>query len=129
MRTHERRYITRHRMDEERIDFEETLRASRHHFFRGSSYCLYACAHETTIQPKRGKAMANVKKWEENDHWVEIDLDRCRGVAECVNVCPSGVYTLREGKVVAENIGGCAQCSACQDSCPNNAILKHSAWE
>ena len=73
--------------------------------------------------------MANKKKWEDNGKWVEIDLDLCAGAAECVNVCPSEVYSLVDGKVVAENIGECVQCLACQGSCPANAILSHSAWE
>jgi NAD-dependent dihydropyrimidine dehydrogenase PreA subunit len=73
--------------------------------------------------------MTNIKKWEDNGNWVEIDLDLCSGVSECVNICPSGVYILHDGKVSAENIGGCIQCMACQMSCPNNALLNHSAWE
>ena len=73
--------------------------------------------------------MTNIKKWEDNEHWVEIDLDLCVGAAECVNVCPSEVYRLVEGKVVAENIGECVQCLACQGACPADAILNHSAWE
>ena len=73
--------------------------------------------------------MTNIKKWEDNQNWVEIDLDLCLGAAECVNTCPSEVYSLRDGKVTAENIGECVQCMACQDSCPNNALLNHSAWE
>ncbi len=73
--------------------------------------------------------MTNIKKWEDNENWVEVDLDLCIGAAECVNVCPSEVYRLVDGKVVAENIGQCVQCLACQGSCPVNAILNHSAWE
>lgn len=73
--------------------------------------------------------MTNVKIWEDNENWVEIDLDLCLGVGECVNVCPSGVYSLIDGKVAAENISGCVKCMACQDLCPNKAILNHSAWE
>ena len=73
--------------------------------------------------------MTKVKKWEDDENWVEINLDLCVGAAECVNICPSGVYSLSDGKVTAENIGGCIQCMACQDSCPNNALLNHSAWE
>ena len=64
--------------------------------------------------------------WEE--HWVEVDMDLCIGSAECVNVCPVEVYDLIEGKVSAQNIGECIECQACQDTCPKNAILKHSAW-
>lgn len=72
--------------------------------------------------------MVNVKKWEDQDHWVEIDLDLCVGAADCVNGCPVEVYELIDGKVVAENIGECTDCMACLDVCPTNAILNHSAW-
>ena len=47
---------------------------------------------------------------------------------ECVSVCPAEVYEVINGKVDAENIGGCIECGACQDTCPFNAILKHAAW-
>ncbi len=73
--------------------------------------------------------MTNIKKWEDNENWVEVDLDLCVGAAECVNACPSEVYRLVDGKVVAENIGECIKCLSCQGSCPTNAILNHSAWE
>jgi NAD-dependent dihydropyrimidine dehydrogenase PreA subunit len=72
--------------------------------------------------------MTNIKKWQENDHWVEIDLDRCVGAGECVEVCPVEVYELVDGKVIAENIAECTDCMACQDICPTSAILNHSAW-
>ena len=73
--------------------------------------------------------MTDIKKREGEDHWVEIDLDLCVGVAECVEVCPAEVYELVDGKVIAENIGECTDCMACLDVCPTNAILNHSAWE
>lgn len=67
-------------------------------------------------------------RWEDNEHWVEIDLDLCQGRADCVEVCPSEVYELIESKVDASNIGVCIQCQACIDACPIDAILSHSAW-
>ncbi|NHJ21396.1 MAG: 4Fe-4S dicluster domain-containing protein [Candidatus Lokiarchaeota archaeon] len=73
--------------------------------------------------------MTDIKKWEGEDHWVEVDLDRCIGAAECIDVCPAEVYELVDGKVIAENIGECTDCMACLDVCPTNAILNHSAWE
>jgi NAD-dependent dihydropyrimidine dehydrogenase PreA subunit len=72
--------------------------------------------------------MVDVKKWKENENWVKINLDLCMGIAECVNVCPSEVYTLIDGKVIAENIDNCIQCLVCQDICPNKATLNHFAW-
>ena len=73
--------------------------------------------------------MSSIKKWEDEDHWVEIDLDLCEASEECVNICPAEVYIIIDGKVNAENIGECIKCGACQDTCPYNAILKHSAWK
>lgn len=72
--------------------------------------------------------MTDIKKFEDNDHWVEIDLDLCIGVGECVKACPVDVYALVDGKVIADNIGSCTDCAACQGVCPTNAILRHSAW-
>ncbi|MFX1273467.1 MAG: ferredoxin family protein [Promethearchaeota archaeon] len=72
--------------------------------------------------------MTNIKRWEDSEHWVEIDLDQCTGMAVCVEICPAEVYDLVDGKVIAENIGECTDCMACLDACPTDAILKHSAW-
>jgi NAD-dependent dihydropyrimidine dehydrogenase PreA subunit len=72
--------------------------------------------------------LVNIKKWEKEDHWVEIDLDLCIGAEECIKSCPVDVYELVDGKVIAENIAECIDCGACDGVCPTNAILKHSAW-
>ena len=68
-------------------------------------------------------------KWEENDRWVTIYLDRCIGAGECVEVCPAEVYIVINGKVDAENIGSCIACGSCEGVCPTNAIISHSAWK
>lgn len=73
--------------------------------------------------------MTIVKKWEENNHWVEIDLDLCKASGEYVSVCPAEVYEIIDGKVDADNISECIECGACQDTCPYNAILDHAAWK
>lgn len=72
--------------------------------------------------------MAERKRFEDGDGWVEIDLDLCVAAGECVSVCPADVYEIVDGKVKADNIGECIECGACQDVCPTNAILKHWAW-
>ncbi len=72
--------------------------------------------------------MTKIKKWQKGVLWVEVDLDLCIGAEACVEICPVNVYELVEGKVVAENIGECTECTQCQGVCPTNAILNHSAW-
>jgi NAD-dependent dihydropyrimidine dehydrogenase PreA subunit len=72
--------------------------------------------------------MSNVKKWEEEDHWVEIDLALCTGIGSCSDVCPAGVYTVIDKKVNGDNIEECIMCGACQGICFNKAILRHWAW-
>jgi NAD-dependent dihydropyrimidine dehydrogenase PreA subunit len=73
-------------------------------------------------------AMPDIKRYESGDLWVEIDLDLCIGASECVAVCPAEVYELVDGKVQAERIADCTECGACEDVCPTDAIIKHSAW-
>ncbi|MFO8017325.1 MAG: 4Fe-4S binding protein [Promethearchaeia archaeon] len=72
--------------------------------------------------------MVSKKKWEIDDLCVLIDLDKCVGSAECVDVCPVECYELIDGKVDAENIGECIECMACEGVCPTEAILEHSSW-
>ncbi len=45
--------------------------------------------------------MTNIKKWKEDNHWVEIDIDRCMRSGHCQNICPDGVYKVINGKVVS----------------------------
>lgn len=73
--------------------------------------------------------MTNIKKWEDDEFWVKVDLDLCEGIGACVDICPAEVYILDDGKVNADNIGECTECMACLDICPNNAILEHFAWK
>jgi len=52
------------------------------------------------------------KRFEEDDLWVDIDLDLCTGAGECVDVCPEDVYEIVDGKVNANNIAACSECAA-----------------
>ncbi len=53
---------------------------------------------------------------------IEIDHEKCTGCGTCVDVCPSGVYEIRDGKSVAVNIDECLVCRACESQCPEGAI-------
>jgi NAD-dependent dihydropyrimidine dehydrogenase PreA subunit len=69
-----------------------------------------------------------IKKFESStgEIVIEIDYSKCNGAAKCVEVCPVGIYELKNGKAVANNVDDCIECCACVESCPNNAI-KHSS--
>ena len=104
------------RRDQTPIDFKESKPGYPAHYPTGAT----PQAEEVV--------MADVKRYEEGDNWVEIDLDLCVAAGECVNVCPADVYEVAGGKVKADNIGECIECGACEDVCPTNAILRHWAW-
>lgn len=72
--------------------------------------------------------MPEIKRYESGELWVELDLDLCVATGECVDVCPSEVYEIVDGKVQAERIADCVGCGACEGVCPTDAILKHWAW-
>ncbi|MBI5254012.1 MAG: 4Fe-4S binding protein [Euryarchaeota archaeon] len=57
---------------------------------------------------------------------IKIDHDECIGAGECVNVCPSDVYELVNGKSTAPRVEDCVECCACVEACPTKAI-EHSS--
>jgi len=53
---------------------------------------------------------------------IKIDLDRCTGCGTCADVCPVGVFEVKESKSAAVNVNECLICMACETQCPENAI-------
>lgn len=62
--------------------------------------------------------------------WIEIDAERCKGCAICVEECPRDIIRLdgktnKQGYIIAEYIGGrekCNACLMCADMCPDVCI-------
>ncbi|MFH1139131.1 MAG: 4Fe-4S binding protein [Pseudomonadota bacterium] len=53
----------------------------------------------------------------------EIDMEKCIGCGECVEVCPTGVYELQDGKAVVVNEDECVGCESCVEVCEQEAIV------
>jgi len=66
------------------------------------------------------------KTYEEGDIKIIVDLDKCKGIGECVTACPVDIFKVVEGKAVCNNVSECIECCACVRACPNNAI-EHSS--
>ncbi|MDP6142448.1 MAG: 4Fe-4S binding protein, partial [Dehalococcoidales bacterium] len=52
---------------------------------------------------------------------IQIDLDKCVGCGDCVQVCPFSLLEVIDNKVQLKD--GCTLCGACQEACDYEAIL------
>lgn len=53
---------------------------------------------------------------------VIVDTGKCTGDAECVDVCPTEVYEMKDGKANPVNADECLGCESCVEVCESNAI-------
>jgi NAD-dependent dihydropyrimidine dehydrogenase PreA subunit len=53
---------------------------------------------------------------------LEIFPEKCVGCGMCVEVCPHGVFEIREGKAVITDRDKCMECGACAGNCAYGAI-------
>jgi len=52
----------------------------------------------------------------------EVDVKKCVGCGECIDVCPVNVYELGDGKSTVVNEQECVGCESCSEVCPEAAI-------
>ena len=55
---------------------------------------------------------------------IRFDPEKCKGVRQCIEVCPVGCWSPDEGnrKVRFEHAGRCIACGACVLQSPEHAI-------
>jgi len=55
-------------------------------------------------------------------YFVSVDMDKCEGCEECVNICPQEVFEMNDGKSNPANSSECLYCESCLGVCPTDAI-------
>ncbi len=53
---------------------------------------------------------------------LQLFPDKCTGCGRCVEVCPHGVFELRDKRAVMTDRDRCMECGACAKNCEFNAI-------
>ena len=53
---------------------------------------------------------------------VEVDVEKCIGCGDCVDVCPVDVYEMHDEKSVPVNAEECIGCESCIESCKQETI-------
>jgi NAD-dependent dihydropyrimidine dehydrogenase PreA subunit len=53
---------------------------------------------------------------------IIVDIEKCIGSGECVDICPMEVYELQDEKSVPVNAEECSGCESCIEVCEQEAI-------
>ena len=53
---------------------------------------------------------------------VQIDIEKCTGCGNCIEICPVDAITLENEKAKV-NKDECVECGQCEDECSNGAII------
>jgi len=53
---------------------------------------------------------------------VTVDLDKCEGCEECVDICPMEVFEMQDEKSAPVNAEDCEGCESCIEVCEPGAI-------
>jgi NAD-dependent dihydropyrimidine dehydrogenase PreA subunit len=61
-------------------------------------------------------------KYLNNVSTVLLDKEKCTGCGRCVEVCPRGIFILRERKAEIVDRDSCIECGACQKNCAFSAV-------
>ena len=59
---------------------------------------------------------------------IYVDVERCTGCENCLDICPTGAILMRHGTAFIEE-SLCTACEVCLDVCPQNAILAVEVFE
>jgi NAD-dependent dihydropyrimidine dehydrogenase PreA subunit len=61
-------------------------------------------------------------KYLKNVTTLEYSVEKCTGCGRCVEVCPQGVFEMREKRAVVVDRDLCMECGACARNCDFGAL-------
>ena len=57
---------------------------------------------------------------------LQFSPDKCTGCGRCVEVCPQGVFEMRDKRAAITDRDQCMECGACSQNCEFGAITVNS---
>ncbi len=74
--------------------------------------------------PIEGGSFVEPQSWQ-----ITLDLERCRGVRSCLEVCPKACFEIREDRreIDLAHDERCVRCGACVVQCPMDALYFEDA--
>ncbi len=60
---------------------------------------------------------------ETEDHFITIDMLKCKGCGNCMKVCLGNCYEMSDGKARIKNLDLCMECGSCWYVCAEEAIM------
>jgi ferredoxin-like protein FixX len=67
-----------------------------------------------------------VEWYEDTEPFIKVNLKKCIGCSNCVNVCLARCFEIFEKKAKIRSLELCMECAACWYVCSENAII--FAW-
>lgn len=61
-------------------------------------------------------------KYYKNVVTLNLTQEKCIGCEMCLEVCPHGVFSLKDHTAVLSDKDSCIECGACKKNCPSGAI-------
>ena len=55
-------------------------------------------------------------------HIIGVDPDKCEACGQCVFICPTGVWEMKDGVASPVKPESCLGCMGCVGVCPGSAI-------